>query len=112
MALRDQFIIASAEICSALIQAKHTPALLDEDFKKKKGGNYIKVGGKYVPTTFETHKSKRNHFVMVTDNEFRLSRDAVAIAAHILDITQQYSLPDEITTKPNVISIHRQTSEE
>lgn len=35
MALRDQFIIASAEICSALIQAKHTPALLDEDFKKE-----------------------------------------------------------------------------
>jgi hypothetical protein len=113
MALRDQFIIAAAQVCSALITTGHDPDLMDSDFEEVKGGGWIKDKGKFVETTNINHKdNKRKHFKIITDKNWRLSRDAVAIAADILDITEQYELPDEKTEKPNIISIHRTIKDE
>ena len=113
MALRDHFITATAQICASLILSKHDPAYTDEDFKKDSRGGYVKVKGKYVETTFKTQNDKkRQKYKLVTDHHWRVSRDAAQIAASIIDITDQYTLPDEVEVKPNAISIHRNNKSE
>ena len=68
----------------------------------------LRQKGKYVETTFKTQNDKkRQKYKLVTDHHWRVSRDAAQIAASIIDITDQYTLPDEVEVKPNAISIHR-----
>lgn len=113
MALRDHFITATAQICASLILSKHDPAYTDEDFKKDSRGGYVKVKGKYVETTFKTQSDKkRQKYSLITDHHWRVSRDAAQIAASIIDITEQYTLPDELGVKPKAISIHRNNKAE